>query len=185
MVAYYSRKLNKKADINLSINAVVILILALVMLGVGIAFIRGTFGGLIEQVQNVGDEIGEQKLQELRECKEPICFTQTRVTLRQSKARIPYSVHNNENKLNDFAITWECDDTIGADDSQKSALLAAKPTSLATVKLESGETRLLDFNLELPSDTPTGVILYCKVGLKKSGGEDYANKRFEIEFKKK
>lgn len=40
----------KKADLNLSINAIVVLILAIVMLGLGLGFIRNVFGGATEKL---------------------------------------------------------------------------------------------------------------------------------------
>ncbi|MBI1970537.1 hypothetical protein HYS47_02220 [Candidatus Woesearchaeota archaeon] len=42
----------KKASLNLSINAIVVLILAIVMLGLGLAFIRNVFGGATEKIKS-------------------------------------------------------------------------------------------------------------------------------------
>ena len=176
-----SINISKKASMDLSINAVVILILALVLLGVGVAFIRGTFGGLIGQVQLVGDEIGEQRLNQLRACKQEICFAQQRITIRQSQARVPFSIYNNENQKNDFDLKFKCDSVLGAQ--------IGDPTNFATFStpsakgLDSGVTRLLDFDIQLPSDAPTGIILYCTLTLNK-GSDVYAEDRFEIAYNK-
>jgi hypothetical protein len=176
---------SKKGSLNLSINAVVILILALVLLAVGIGFIRSTFGGLIENVQDIGAEISNQRLEELRSSSQEVTFLQERVTIKKTKARIPFSVHNNENTVNTFNLAFSCDDALGAagrkDEIKK--YVTDNFESVASVDLGSGETRLLDFDIELPSDAPSGILLYCSLAVT-NGNSAYATPRFEIEYKK-
>src|SRR3989338_507702 len=138
-----SINISKKASMELSINAVVILILSIVLLGVGIAFIRGTFGGLIEKGQDLGDEIDKQRLEQLKSCKQEICFAQVsdRITMKKSKAKTPFAIYNNENQKNDFDLEFKCDQVIPRKN-------IGHPTKFATFEapeakgLNSGETKV-------------------------------------------
>ena len=48
--------MNKKADINLSINMIVVLIIGIVILGLALGFIRGMFGNLTKQFEELVKE---------------------------------------------------------------------------------------------------------------------------------
>jgi len=56
----------KKADLRLSIRAIVVLILAITMLGLGLAFIRGTFLKTTEQFSEVTGTVREQVFEEIK-----------------------------------------------------------------------------------------------------------------------
>ena len=49
--------LGKKADLSLSINAIVVLILAITMLGLGLLFIRNQFGGGSSKLATMTEQI--------------------------------------------------------------------------------------------------------------------------------
>jgi hypothetical protein len=57
---------NKKAALQLSVNAVVVIIIAIVMLGLALTFIRSIFGGMIEQFEQVSEEVRKQMEDTLR-----------------------------------------------------------------------------------------------------------------------
>ena len=50
MQRFKLRPIGKKADLSLSINAIVILILAITVMGLGLTFIRGLFKGATEKL---------------------------------------------------------------------------------------------------------------------------------------
>jgi len=56
----------KKGDLSLSINAIVILILAITMLGLGLAFMRGTFGKVTAQFGEVSGEVQKDMINRLK-----------------------------------------------------------------------------------------------------------------------
>ncbi|HSU73268.1 MAG TPA: hypothetical protein VLJ21_05470, partial [Candidatus Binatia bacterium] len=66
--------MNKKAALELSINAIVVLILAITILGLGIGFIRGQFGGLTEQFVGVRAEIKDQLITKIKESGDLLVF---------------------------------------------------------------------------------------------------------------
>jgi type II secretory pathway pseudopilin PulG len=59
---------NKKlASLHLSINAIVILILAITMLGLGLGFMRNIFGKATEEFTRVGGTVQKQMIDQMRE----------------------------------------------------------------------------------------------------------------------
>ena len=60
-------KPNKKADLNLSINAIVVLILAITMLGLGLGFMRNIFGGAVEEFKDVQGTVKKQMIDQMKE----------------------------------------------------------------------------------------------------------------------
>ena len=81
-------RFNKKASLEISIQAIVIVVLAMTLLGLGLGFIRGMFknvGGLTEQVtEDVRNKIGRQ----LIESDEKVAFPRSQVTIRRGEAVI-------------------------------------------------------------------------------------------------
>ncbi|MBS3097574.1 hypothetical protein J4209_02140 [Candidatus Woesearchaeota archaeon] len=55
----------KKADLSLSINAIVVLILAITMLGLGLAFMNQIFGGATEKFAKMGGQVEKQMREQL------------------------------------------------------------------------------------------------------------------------
>ena len=51
----------KKGSLNLSINAIVVLILAVTLLSLGLAFITNTFGGATKELESSLQTIGEDR----------------------------------------------------------------------------------------------------------------------------
>ena len=62
----------KKASLNLSVNAIVVLILAITMLGLGLGFMKNTFGGVTEQFEQVSGDLERQLIQELESLREQV-----------------------------------------------------------------------------------------------------------------
>ena len=59
-------KFTKKASLNLSINAIVILILAITMLGLGLAFMRNIFGQATGDFTEIGGEVQKQIITQMK-----------------------------------------------------------------------------------------------------------------------
>ena len=73
----------KKASLNLSINAIVILILAITMLGLGLAFMRNIFGSATEEFTAVSGTVKKQMVDQMKETTKIIDISQPKVSLRQ------------------------------------------------------------------------------------------------------
>ncbi len=71
--------MNRKAALELSINAIVVLILAITILGLGIGFIRGQFGALGKQFTEVSSEIKSQLNEKIKESGELLVFNRAEI----------------------------------------------------------------------------------------------------------
>jgi len=60
------RRLHKKGALELSINAIVIVILAMTLLGLGLGFVRNMFTDISKTTTGVQDQVREQILEDLR-----------------------------------------------------------------------------------------------------------------------
>jgi hypothetical protein len=87
---------SKKGALELSINAIVVLILAITILGLGIAFIRGQFGALQKQFTEVGGEVKTQMTQKIRESGELLAFNQQEIEVTAGKTETFYYGVQNE-----------------------------------------------------------------------------------------
>jgi hypothetical protein len=72
--------MNKKAALELSINAIVVLILAITILGLGIGFIKNQFGSLNKRFTDVSAEIQSELVQKIRESGDLLVFNRAELT---------------------------------------------------------------------------------------------------------
>jgi hypothetical protein len=85
----------KKGALELSINAIVVLILAITILGLGIAFIRGQFGALQEQFTGVSAEVKTELTKKIKESGELVALPQNEIDVTSgTNKRIFFGVQN-------------------------------------------------------------------------------------------
>jgi len=82
--------MKKKASLNISVQAIVVLILAITMLGLGLTFIRKFFGGTMEQFGEVSKQIEEQVKEDLKDNPGRISFYKTSLEVKQSSSENMY-----------------------------------------------------------------------------------------------
>ncbi len=106
---------NKRGALELSINAIVVLILAITILGLGIAFIRGQFGALQEQFQQVSGEVKTELTNKIRESGELLVFSQGELDVQTGKKQsVYYGIQNTAQKEACFYVVVRC---LGAQNS--------------------------------------------------------------------
>ncbi|MBI4145615.1 hypothetical protein HY493_05430 [Candidatus Woesearchaeota archaeon] len=100
--------MNKKAALELSINAIVVLILAITILGLGIGFIRGQFGGLSEQFTQVRAEIKDQLITKIRESGDLLVFNRAELEVATGKKDTFYiGVKNTESNPDGDTVCYQ------------------------------------------------------------------------------
>jgi hypothetical protein len=88
---------HKKASLELSINAIIIIVLALTLLGLGLTFIRSQFKKIGETTGTIQEQIKEQILEDLRTGDKKLSFPSTNVNLdRGSTSTLAFGVKNTE-----------------------------------------------------------------------------------------
>lgn len=88
-------KINKKASLNLSINAIVIIVLAMTLMGLGLGFIRNIFSGFEEQREEITEQVRAQILEDLRTGNKPLAFPATDINVEKGSAKtMAFGVRN-------------------------------------------------------------------------------------------
>ena len=77
--------MNKKAALQLSINAIVVLILAITILGLGLGFIKSQFGALQKQFGEVAAEIRSELIEKIKESGELLVFNRAEIDAKTGK----------------------------------------------------------------------------------------------------
>jgi hypothetical protein len=86
----------KKGSLNLSINAIVVLILAVTLLSLGLTFINKTFGGATEELEKSLGGIGEDRISQLKsKCDDSACLEFSTMTIRRNNLEKNLLVLNN------------------------------------------------------------------------------------------
>ena len=86
----------KKGSLQLSINAIVVLILAITMLGLGLAFMRSTFGGVTAQFGEVSAEVQKDMLDRLQQSPENLVLNRYEIEVRQGESKEVYLAIRND-----------------------------------------------------------------------------------------
>src|SRR3989338_3154028 len=82
------RRYSKKADLSISINAIVIIVLAMTFLGLGLTFVRGMFKNIGETTTKVSEQIEQQILYDLRRGDKKLSFPQEEVSIEGGKSTV-------------------------------------------------------------------------------------------------
>lgn len=78
--------MNKKAALELSINAIVVFILAITILGLGLVFIKSQFGSLTERVSEVSAEIKSELINKIKDTGELLVFNRVEIEAKAGKS---------------------------------------------------------------------------------------------------
>lgn len=85
--------MNKKGSLELSVNAIVVLILAITMLGLGLGFMKGMFGKVS---QNVDTAIGQNQLTNPPSATNPFTISSNQITLSRGQSQTITLAYFNE-----------------------------------------------------------------------------------------
>jgi type II secretory pathway pseudopilin PulG len=99
------KRRNKRGSLSLSINAIVVLILAITMLGLGLSFMRNIFGSAAEEFEDVGGTIKKQMIDQMKEGKRPVDLSRPKVSLKAGGSTQVYIAFKNDgNDEKEFEI---------------------------------------------------------------------------------
>ncbi len=97
--------MHKKGSLELSINAIVIVILAMTLLGLGLGFVRNMFSGITHTTDQVQDQMAEQILDDLRRGDKKLSFPAQKIDLEGGQEEIiAIGVKNTDPAELDFEI---------------------------------------------------------------------------------
>jgi len=104
---------NKKGGLEISINAIVILILAITVLGIGLAFIRGMFKNTLGQLGEVSKDIENQMIEKIEEGEDRLTFLQNDIDIEKNEKKdIYFGVRNDNDDPKIFDIEFKCESSM-------------------------------------------------------------------------
>lgn len=182
--------IHKKASLDLSIQAIVIVVIAFVFLGIGLQFVRSQIGDIQKTSTAVQEQISQQILDDLRTGNKKLSFPASKLTVETGEESVQaIGIKNTGDSSADLTIEFSVKDAEGGFKeftSGNDIIFSTKDgeatagilwdNSLQTLK--PGESRVIAVTIKAPDKI--GNYLY-KVVLKEDGvAEPYDQKTFFI-----
>ena len=108
---------NKRSSLEISIQAIVIVVLAMTILGLGLGFVKGMFGNINKISESTFGQIEEQLQRDLVNGNEKLAFSQTRITIaRGSSILLGWGIKNDHNSILNYHAVFtpiNCPDANG------------------------------------------------------------------------
>ena len=99
------RRMQKKAALELSINAIVIVILAMTLLGLGLGFVRNMFDDISGTTEQVQEQMRDQITEQLRTGDKPLAFPTSEITISKKESRnLAMGIRNTLQGGTDFKV---------------------------------------------------------------------------------
>ncbi|MBW3013910.1 hypothetical protein KY335_01560 [Candidatus Woesearchaeota archaeon] len=156
-------EINKKASLNLSINAIVVLILAITMLGLGLGFMKKTFGRATEQFGEVSKEVEKQLIDRLKESGDSVSLSQFNVEMEKSSRETVYLAIRNSLGCDDVQFSLDypkkgdgrCDQVTFVGNCEKVGI-----STFTTVEVDNNEVKVLPMKIESESGVQPDTLRY-------------------------
>jgi len=189
---------SKRGSLEISITAVVVLIIAIVMLGLGLTFIRSFFGGTVAQLGEITERLDDQTREELLTSKKQITFLSRRVKVEGREKSFPFAIRNIRPNTIEFAIEIKCFDAIGDESVSQSAEDWVSFQTFRTVEIEGGKSDVMPLQVSMDAAAvPTIYKCIMEILIENEYTADgstiqpsseaarlYVTQRFEIDYKK-
>jgi hypothetical protein len=172
----------KKGSLNLSIQAIVIVVIAFVVLGLGLGFVRGQFKSITETSSSVQDQIRAQILEDLRTGNKKLSFPASTLNIERGDAQdIAIGVKNVKNGDLSFTIAITTIKNQENPDATEDELASEVTYFLNEGPFTLGPTDAEAYNIRISAEGSTGTYL---VNLKITDQADpetpYAEKSFFV-----
>ena len=165
---------NKKASLEISIQAIVIIVLAMTILGLGLGFVKNLFAGIGKTTEQVSEQVRQQLTDQLISGDRKVAFPTTEVTIQKGGSEIfPIGIRNKKPGTLDYNINFiaKSGPTPGSGGAQIEEF--TDPTILdswfqyskqSSYSLAASETRIFIVKINVPTsvgagDDPSGSYL--------------------------
>jgi len=166
---------NKKSSLELSIRAIVIVVLAMTLLGLGLGFIRSQFADITALNVEVQEQVKEQITSQLRTSGEKLSFPSTVQLTRGERKTLTIGVQNTGSSTINFGfiVKWDSGNSdhssgINTFDSEYNPRYLAAPCSFS---LAPSEAAAYGLNIKAPKTAGTDMII-VQVGLAEDTNAD-------------
>jgi len=167
--------LHKKGSLELSINAIVILILAITMLGLGLGFMKGLFSKTTKQLGEVGEDIKAQMIEQLRTSSAKLTLREEDVNIPRSETKDVYFAIKNVELSQSFGVTATCTKALEGTE------LGNLATIIADDALDESAVAVGKMIIKIDANAARTTHL-CHVCVSRGGGEscNYTKKSFLV-----
>jgi len=155
----------KKGSLQLSINAIVILIMAITILGIGLGFIRSQWTKLQDDMDDVSKEIKNQIIDQIRESGKILSFNNVDIQIQKGKEdKFYFGVKNTYGQERKFGFVIECvqkqkdSSTTDCDETVYGGMgLGGEswfPSFFPTANIPAGEVKVMPITMQIPNADP-------------------------------
>ena len=182
--------MSKKGSLNLSIQAIVIVVIAFVVLGLGLGFVRSQFGEIQKTSTAVQEQISQQILDDLRTGNKKLSFPASKLVVETEEESVQaIGVKNTGDTNIDLTVAFEVKNADGTFDKFTSGDDVSFSTKDGTATgsilwddskqtLKPGESRVIPVTIKAPDKI--GNYLYKVVLEEDTQTEAYDQKTFFI-----
>jgi len=151
--------MHKKGAFELSITAIVILILGITILGLGLIFITSIFKEGSEQFERAADTVDKQFIEQLKATDETVAIDRPKLEIENTdQAQIFIAFNNKEEADRDYVITSDTACTrIGPDPSCTGVTIEYKTTA---TNVPAGDVTVQPINLKVDSTAEKGTYIW-------------------------
>jgi hypothetical protein len=108
--------IGKRGSLSLSINAIVVLIMAITMLGIGLFFIKNSMGGAMNQFNDVNQQIKSDMIAGMKDSTERITFKGEDVQFKAGdKKDLYFAIKNDGGNETTYGVLFKCIDSMAQD----------------------------------------------------------------------
>ncbi len=148
---------NKKASLEISIQAIVIVVLAMTLLGLGLGFIRGMFKNIASTTEDVTEQVRQRILDDLITGDKKVSFPKTDITMDKGGSQV-LTVGVRNKKDNSLHYKMRFAPISGADGAPFSidnpAWFQFAQNQVYTLPAADSDTR--NIRLSIPTSVPSG-----------------------------
>lgn len=156
--------MERKASLQLSINAIVVLILAITLLGLGLAFITERFGGTMEKLQEIDQETEQQIIDEMKNSGQLVTLNQREFEVESGKPIEFYmGIRNTESNDVTYYIQFMCDQKLSTGSCQNVAADFSQADEFYNNGGGDGQWRWFKTFKKIPIDSGEGKAVIVRL----------------------
>ena len=166
-------KFNKKSSLEISIQAIVIVVLAMTLLGLGLGFIRGLFSNINKIGDQTFSKIQEQLQNTLTSGNEKLVLSSSKITIERGKSTLlGWGIKNENNYPLAYWAEFSpirCPSAVSNCNGIKNDLnnkwftfnyLPTTSITTAPYKVGVADNQVVRVDLNIPQDAQTGLYLF-------------------------
>lgn len=180
---------NKKASLEISIQAIVIVVLAMTLLGLGLGFIKGMFKNIGSTTEDVSEQVRQRVLDDLVSSDKKVSFPKTEVIVDKGSATVlTVGIRNKEDldltyRLRFKAVSHQ-DSTGAINPLSEDGLESWFQYETTDYTLKAADSDIRNIRINVPKSAASGsYFLVFEVTDESEANKIYAQKDFFINVK--